>query len=197
MKRILKNGLMKPIDLLMIFAFGIISSAAFSNDVCNDPNKDDDFCKSKFEHLAAINNQFNKTIMAGGIVNISQPPLIIVPEIQINVPATKKAQKHDILKQKVNSRSKTKQTLGLDKNYFAKILTALDAKGKRQLNQCMLKLTDKKLGDYYPDFSNELSTLKTVALTTTKQPSKLGSIISRSPSQKECLKYLDFILMIS
>ena len=76
-------------------------------------------------------------------------------------------------------------------------MTALDAKGKRQLNQCMLKLTDKKLGDYYPDFSNELSKLKTVALTTTKQPSKLGSIISRSPSQKECLKYLDFILMIS
>ena len=135
--------------------------------------------------------------MAGGIVNISQPPLIIVPEIQINVPTTKKARKDVILKQKVNGRSKTKQTLGLDKNYFAKIIIALDAKGKRQLNQCMLKLTDKKLGDYYPDFSNELSTLKTVALTTTKQPSKLGSIISRSPSQKECLKYLDFILMIS
>ena len=196
MKRILKKGLRKPVDLLMIFAFGIISSAALSNDVCNDPNIDDD-CTSKFEHLAAINNQFNKTIMAGGIVNISQPPLIIVPEIQINVPTTKKAQNDDILKQKVNGQSKTKQTLGLDKNYFAKIMTALDAKGKRQLNQCMLKLTDKKLGDYYPDFSNELSTLKTVALTTTKQPSKLGSIISRSPSQKECLKYLDFILMIS
>ena len=197
MKRILKNGLRKPIDLLIIFAFGIISSAALSNDVCNEPNIDDYYCTSKFEHLAAINNQFNKTIMAGGIVNISQPPLIIVPEIQINVPKTRIAQKDDILKQKVNGRSKTKQTLGLDKNYFAKILTALDAKGKRQLNQCMLKLTDKKLGDYYPDFSNELSTLKTVALTTTKQPSKLGSIISRSPSQKECLKYLDFILMIS
>ena len=196
MKRILKNGLRRPVDLLMIFAFGIISSAALSNDVCNDPNIDDDYCTSKFEHLAAINNQFNKTIMAGGIVNISQPPLIIVPEIQINVPTTKKAQNDDILKQKVNGRSKTKQTLGLDKNYFAKILTALDAKGKRQLNQCMLKLTDKKLGDYYPNFSNELSTLKTVALTTTKQPSKLGLFISRSPSQKECLKYLDFILMI-
>ena len=197
MKRILKNGLGKPVDLLMIFAFGIISSAALSNDVCSDPNIYDDYCTSKFEHLAAINNQFNKTIMAGGIVNISQPPLIIVPEIQINVPTTKKAQNDDILKQKVNGRSKTKQTLGLDKNYFAKILTVLDAKGKRQLNQCMLKLTDKKLGDYYPDFSNELSTLKTVTLTNTKQPSKLGSIISRSPSQKECLKYLDFILMIS
>ena len=197
MKRILKNGLRKPVDLLMIFAFGVISSAALSNDVCNDPNIDNDYCTSKFEHLAAINNQFNKMIMAGGIVNISQPPLIILPEIQINVPTTKKAQKNDILKQKVNGRSKTKQTLGLDKNYFAKIISALDAKGKRQLNQCMLKLTDKKLGDYYPDFSNELSTLKTVALTTTKQPSKLGSIISRSPSQKECLKYLDFILMIS
>ena len=188
MKRILKKGLRKPVDLLMIFAFGIISSAALSNDVCNDPKTDDDYCTSKFEHLAAINNQFNKTIMAGGIVNISQPPLIIVPEIQINVPTTKKAQNDDILKQKVNGQSKTKQTLGLDKNYFAKIMTALDAKGKRQLNQCMLKLTDKKLGDYYPDFSNELSTLKTVTLTTTKQPSKLGSIISRSPSQKECFK---------
>ena len=197
MKRILKNGFRKPIDLLIIFAFGIISSAALSNDVCNEPNIDDDYCTSRFEHLAAINNQFNKTIMAGGIVNISQPPLIIVPEIQINVPTKKKSQNDDILKQKVNGRSKTKQTLGLDKNYFAKIIAALDAKGKRQLNQCMLKLTDKKLGDYYPDFSNELSTLKTVALTTTKQPSKLGSIISRSPSQKECLKYLDFILMIS
>ena len=197
MKRILKKGLRKPVDLLMIFAFGIISSAALSNDVCNDPNIDNDYCTSKFEHLAAINNQFNKMIMAGGIVNISQPPLIIVPEIQINVPTAKKAQKDDILKQKVNGQSKTKQTLGLDKNYFAKIITALDAKGKRQLNQCMLKLTDKKLGDYYPDFSNELSKLKTVALTTTKQPSKLGSIISRSPSQKECLEYLDFILMIS
>lgn len=197
MKRIRKNGLRKPVDLLMIFAFGIISSAALSNDVCNDPKIDDGYCTSKFEHLAAINNQFNKTIMAGGIVNISQPPLIIVPEIQINVPTMKKAQNNDILKQKVNGWSKTKQTVGLDKNYFAKILTALDAKGKRQLNQCMLKLTDKKLGDYYPDFSKELSTLRTVALTTTKQPSKLGSIISRSPSQKECLKYLDFILMIS
>ena len=197
MKRILKNGFRKPIDLLIIFAFGIISSAALSNDVCNEPNIDDDYCTSRFEHLAAINNQFNKTIMAGGIVNISQPPLIIVPEIQINVPTMKKAQNNDILKQKVNGWSKTKQTVGLDKNYFAKILTALDAKGKRQLNQCMLKLTDKKLGDYYPDFSKELSTLRTVALTTTKQPSKLGSIISRSPSQKECLKYLDFILMIS
>ena len=39
----------------------------------------------KGENLHSINLQFDKAFSAGGVVKISQPPLVI-PEIEINVP---------------------------------------------------------------------------------------------------------------
>jgi hypothetical protein len=182
------------IALTLIFLF-FTNTDAIANETCKSPKSDGDFCQKKVQNLSSINNQLEKAFSSGSVINISQPPLVIVPKIEINVPYSVTSES------KINQRPKTitqpKLKKNLDKNYFTKIIAALDTTGKKHLNQCISKLSDNMLKHHYNEFSSEINTLKSIALKDTIKSSKIGFLLSRRPSQKDCFKYLDFLLMIS
>ena len=173
----------------------IMSLAAIADDDCNNLQSNSDFCQKKVENLHSINLQSDKAFSAGGVVNISQPPLVIIPEIEINVPTALRSDNTITLRPKTVKRSKLKKNL--DKKYFIKIVEALDKTGKKHLNQCMAKISDDRLKNHYPGFITELNALKKITFPKQEKFNKLGSLLFKSPSQKDCFKYLDFILMIS
>ena len=181
-------------SLTFIF-FSIMGLAAIAEEDCKSLQSNSDFCQKKGENLHSINLQFDKAFSAGGVVNISQPPLVIIPEIEINVPTTLGSDNAINLRPKTAKRLKLKKNL--DKNYFTKIVEALDKTGKKHLNQCMSKISDDRLKNHYPGFVTELNALKTITFPKQEKFNKIGSLLTKSPSKKDCFKYLDFILMIS
>ncbi|MFL2794453.1 MAG: hypothetical protein ACJZ82_02600 [Paracoccaceae bacterium] len=181
-------------SLILIF-FSIMGLAAIAEEDCKSLQSNSDFCQKKGENLHSINLQFDKAFSAGGVVNISQPPLVIIPEIEINVPTALGSDKTINLRPKTAKRLKLEKNL--DKNYFTKIVEALDKTGKKHLSQCMSKISDDRLKNHYPDFVTELNALKTITFPKQEKFNKIGFLLSKSPSQKDCFKYLDFILMIS
>ena len=184
----------KSLVSLTLIIFGTMSPAAIAAEPCTNPLSNNKLCSQKAEKLDSINRQFNKAFSAGGVVNISQPPLVIIPEIEINIPSALESDGKINLRPKIAKRLKIKKNL--DKNYFIKIVDTLDKTGKKHLNQCISKISDNKLNDHYSDFLNELNTLKTITFKKQEKFPAIGLLLSRSPSQKDCFKYLDFILMI-
>ena len=189
------NSFRKLLASLTLIIFSIMSLTAIAEEDCKSPQSNSNFCQVKGENLHSINRQFDKAFSAGSVVNISQPPLVIIPEIEINVPTALGSDTKITLRPKTVKRSKLKKNL--DKNYFTKIVEALDKRGKRHLNQCISRISDDRLKNHYPDFVTELNALKTITFPKQEKFSKIGSLLSKSPSQKACFKYLDFILMIS
>ena len=189
------NSFRKLLASLIFIFFCIMSLAAIAEENCKSLQSNSDFCQKKGENLHSINLQFDKAFSAGGVVNISQPPLVIIPEIEINVPTTLGSDTKITLRPKTVKRSKLKKNL--DKNYFTKIVEALDKRGKRHLNQCISRISDDRLKNHYPDFVTELNALKTITFPKQEKFNKIGSLLTKSPSKKDCFKYLDFILMIS
>ena len=189
------NSFRKLLASLIFVFFCIMSLAAIAAEDCKSLQSNSDFCQKKGENLHSIILQFDKAFSAGGVVNISQPPLVIIPEIEINVPTTLRGDNAINLRPKTAKRLKLEKNL--DKHYFTKIVEALDKTGKKHLSQCMSKISDDKLKNHYPDFVTELNALKTITFPKKEKFNKIGFLLSNSPSQKDCFKYLDFILMIS
>ena len=189
------NSFRKLLASLTLIIFCIMSLTAIAAEDCKSLKSNSDFCQKKGENLHSINLQFDKAFSAGSVVNISQPPLVIIPKIEINVPKALGSDNEITLRPKMVKRSKLKKNL--DKNYFTKIVEALDKTGKKHLNQCMSRISDDRLKNHYPDFITELNALKTITFPRQEKFNKIGSLLSKSPSQKDCFKYLDFILMIS
>jgi len=182
---------------LMIFAiFCFTVKTAFGGETCAFPHENIGYCQGKLENLNSINLQSSKVFSSGAVVSMSQPPMVIVPQIEINFPTRQDSNRKISLRPNFNSQSETKVEHNLDEKYFTKIVDALDLTGKKHLNQCMARISDNKLKRHYRDLSNEISALKAVALKSAIKPNKLGSLLLRTPSQKDCFKYLDFILMI-
>ena len=195
MKNIYINNLRKFLVAPTILIFFITNTTAIAEGTCGSPQSNSKFCQKKADNLYSINYQLDKAFSSGSVVNISQPPLVMIPEIEIKVPNTLTSDSEIIPKPKTVKQLKLKKNL--DERYFTKIVAALDLTGKKHLNQCISRLSDSKLKRHYPEFSNEINTLKSITLTTSIKSSKIGSLLSRRPSQKDCFKYLDFILMIS
>ena len=195
MKKICINNLKKFLIAPTLLIFFITNTTAIAEGTCGGQQPNSDICQKKTDNLYSINYQLDKAFSSGSVANISQPPLVIIPEIEIKVPNTLTSDKKNNPKPKIIKRLKSKKNL--DKSYFAKIVAALDMTGKKHLNQCISKLSDSKLKYHYPEFSNEINTLKSITLKASIKSSKIGSLLSRRPSQKDCFKYLDFILMIS
>ena len=189
------NSFRKLLASLILIFFSIVGLAAIAEEDCKSLQSNSDFCQKKGENLHSINLQFDKAFSAGGVVKISQPPLVIIPEIEINVPTTLRSNNTINLRPKTAKRLKLKKNL--DKNYFTKMVEALDKTGKKHLNQCMSKISDDRLKNHYPGFVIELNALKTITFPKQEKFNKIGSLLTKSPSKKDCFKYLDFILMIS
>ena len=175
----------------------LTTKTAISGENCNDQLSINDHCIKIVKNLLSINDQLNKAFSSGGLANISQPPLVIVPEIEINAPTDPNSEQTITIRPKTIIRSGVKKKQILDKNYFVKIINALDSTGKKHLKQCLKKISDSSLGEPYTNFSNEIDILKNLAFKNSDTAYQRRKFFSKSPSQNDCLKYLDFILMIS
>ncbi len=128
---------------------------------------------------------------------ISQPPLIITPKITIEAPETpsnlqsisKNVEPEKIIRP---LRAKVKPS---EKFELFDIVKVLDEKGSMHLGRCLKKLNNKVRERHFLGFSEELETLETLTNSPKKETSPIRKLFTQSPSQKDCINYLDFILM--
>ena len=154
-------------------------------------------CIGASEIIDEINSDFQTVYSIGNVTAISQPPLIITPKINIEAPETpsnlqsisKNLEPEKIIRP---LRAKVKPSEKLE---LFDIVKVLDEKGSMHLGRCLKKLNNKVRERHFSGFSEELDTLEALTNSPKKEISPIKKLFTQSPSQKDCINYLDFILM--
>jgi len=154
-------------------------------------------CIGTAEIIDEINNDFQTVYSIGNVTAISQPPLIIMPKITIEAPETPANLK--IISKSVET-TKIKPPLRvklkpIEKTELFEVVKVLDEKGSMHLDRCLKKLNNKVRERHFSGFSAELETLEILTNSSKKEMSPIKKLFTQSPSQKDCINYLDFILM--
>ena len=125
---------------------------------------------------------------------ISQPPLIIIPEVTIEAPPNLQVitghKKVTKVERPLRAKVKPNKKLPL-----FDIVKVLDQKGSMHLGRCLRKLNNKTRETHFSGLRKELETLETLANSSKNEISPIKKLFTQSPSQKDCINYLDFILM--
>ena len=155
-------------------------------------------CMSTSQILEGINHDFQTVYATGNVTAISQPPLIITPTVTIQAPEapsnlktiskSEKTVRKNLLP--LNASVKPSQ-----KPHLFDVVKVLDEKGSMHLGRCLKRLNDKARERHFSGLSKELQTLETLANSSKKQINPIKKLFTQSPSQKDCINYLDFILM--
>ena len=154
-------------------------------------------CIGASEIIDEINSDFQTVYSIGNVAAISQPPLIITPKIIIEAPETpsnlqsisKNVEPEKIIRP---LRAKVKPTEKLE---LFDIVKVLDEKGSMHLDRCLKKLNNKVRERHFSGLSEELDTLEVLTNSPKKEISPIKKLFTQSPSTKDCINYLDFILM--
>ena len=154
-------------------------------------------CIGASEIIDEINSDFQTVYSIGNVTAISQPPLIITPKIIIEAPETPsnlQSISENVEPEKIIRplRAKVKPTEKLE---LFDIVKVLDEKGSMHLGRCLKKLNNKVRERHFSGFSEELDTLEALTNSSKKEISPIKKLFTQSPSQKDCINYLDFILM--
>ncbi len=151
-------------------------------------------CIDNAKMINQINQDFQTAYSFGNVASISQPPLIITPEVTIEAPSSLKNIKGIKKPVKVQRplRAKVKPN---NKNRLFNVVKVLDEKGSMHLGRCLQKLTVKTREKHFSGYDKELETLETLTNLSKKEISPVKKLFIQSPSRKDCINYLDFILM--
>ena len=154
-------------------------------------------CISASEIINEINNEFQTVYSIGNVTAISQPPLIITPKLTIQAPEAPANLQSMIKKEKAAKilhplKAKVKPS---QKPHLFDIVRVLDEKGSMHLGRCLKKLNNKARERHFSGLSQELETLESLSNSSKKQISPIKKLFTQSPSQKDCINYLDIILM--
>ena len=154
-------------------------------------------CIGASEIIDEINSDFQTVYSIGNVTAISQPPLIITPKIIIEAPETPsnlQSISENVEPDKIISplRAKVKP---IEKLELFDIVKVLDEKGSMHLGRCLKKLSNRVRERHFSEFSEELETLEALTNSPKKEISPIKKLFTQSPSQKDCINYLDFILM--
>ena len=154
-------------------------------------------CISTSEIIDEINSDFQTVYSIGNVTAISQPPLIITPKLTIQAPeeppnlqTISKSKKTAKILHPLKARVKPSQ-----KPLLVDVVKVLDEKGSMHLGRCLKKLSNKAREMHFSGLRKELKTLEALANSSKKQISPIKKLFTQSPSQKDCINYLDFILM--
>ena len=154
-------------------------------------------CISASEIIDEINSEFQTVYSIGNVTAISQPPLIITPTVTIQAPEVpanlqtiSKGEKTAKILHPLKAKVKPSQ-----KPDLFDVVKVLDEKGSMHLGRCLKKLNHKARERHFSGLSQELETLESLANSSKKQISPIKKLFTQSPSQKDCINYLDFILM--
>ena len=153
-------------------------------------------CIGTSEIIDEINNDFQTVYSVGNVTAISQPPLIITPKVTVEAPEAP-SNRQTIVK---NVKTKIIRPLiakvkPSEKPELFDIVKVLDEKGSMHLGRCLKKLNSKVRQRHFSEFSEELETLETLTNSSKKEIGPIKKLFTQSPSQKDCINYLDFILM--
>ena len=81
------------------------------------------------------------------------------------------------------------------KNRLFDVVKVLDDKGSMHLERCLKKLTVKTRKKHFSNYGQELATLENLTNLSKLEISPVKKLFTQSPSRKDCINYLDFILM--
>ena len=153
-----------------------------------------EFCIETPEIIKEINNDFRIAYSFGNVTSISQPPLIITPEVNIDAPSGPKTidriEKPIEVKQPLMAKVKPSQ-----KNQLFEVVKVLDNKGSEHLGRCLKKLTAETRKKHFSSYGEELKTLDTLTYSSKNEINPIKKLFTQTPSRKDCINYLDFILM--
>ena len=153
-----------------------------------------ELCVSTSEMINGINSDFQTVYSIGNVTAISQPPLIIIPKVTIEAPPNLQVitghKKVTKIERPLRAKVKPNKKLPL-----FDIVKVLDQKGSMHLGRCLRKLNKKTRETHFSGLRKELETLETLANSSKNEISPIKKLFTQSPSQKDCINYLDFILM--
>ena len=193
------NQIQKLVPFLILI---VLSTKQLQAEIDNNCSKtglveNKGLCIGASEIIDEINSDFQTVYSIGNVTAISQPPLIITPKINIEAPETpsnlqsisKNLEPEKIIRP---LRAKVKPSEKLE---LFDIVKVLDEKGSMHLGRCLKKLNNKVRERHFSGFSEELDTLEALTNSPKKEISPIKKLFTQSPSQKDCINYLDFILM--
>ena len=157
-------------------------------------NETENTCLAKSDIINEINKDFQTVFALGNVTSISQPPLVITPKIAIEAPTDLTPLKNSKKPEKISRPLRAKMEPQNDINLLA-VVKVLDNKGAIHLNRCLQKLNSNVRERHFSGLADEFETLEKLTMSHKKETNPLKKIFTRSPSQKECINYLDFILM--
>ena len=153
-----------------------------------------ELCVSTSEMINGINGDFQTVYSIGNVTAISQPPLIITPKVTIEAPPNLQVitghKKVTKIERPLRAKVKPNKKFPL-----FDIVKVLDQKGSMHLGRCLRKLNHKTRETHFSGLRKELETLETLANSSKNEISPIKKLFTKSPSQKDCINYLDFILM--
>ena len=153
-----------------------------------------ELCVSTSKMINGINSDFQTVYSIGNVTAISQPPLIIIPKVTIEAPPNLQVitghKKVTKIERPLRAKVKPNKKLPL-----FDIVKVLDQKGSMHLGRCLRKLNNKTRETHFSGLRKELETLETLANSSKNEISPIKKLFTQSPSQKDCINYLDFILM--
>ena len=153
-----------------------------------------ELCIETPEILKKINNDFRSAYSFGNVTSISQPPLIIMPEVNIEAPLGPKnidrIERPIEVKQPLRAKAKP-----IQKNQLFEVVKVLDNKGSMHLGRCLKKLTAETREKHFSGYGEELKTLDTLTYSSKEEINPVKKLFTQAPSRKDCINYLDFILM--
>ena len=193
------NQIQKLVPFLILI---VLSTKQLQAEIDNNCSKtglveNKGLCFGASEIIDEINSDFQTVYSFGNVTAISQPLLIITPKITIEAPETpsnlqsisKNVEPEKIIRP---LRAKVKPSEKLE---LFDVVKVLDEKGSMHLGRCLKKLNNKVRERHFSGFSEELDTLETLTNLPKKETSPIKKLFTQSPSQKDCINYLDFILM--
>ena len=151
-------------------------------------------CLAKSDIINEINKDFQTVFAFGNVTSISQPPLVITPKIAIEAPTALTPLKNLKKPEKISRPLRAKMKPQNDINLLS-VVKVLDEKGAIHLNRCLQKLNSNIRERHFSGLAEEFETLEKLTMSHKKATNPFKKIFTRSPSQKECINYLDFILM--
>ena len=120
--------------------------------------------------------------------------MVITPKIAIEAPTDLTPLKNLKKPEKISRPLRAKMKPQNDINLLS-VVKVLDEKGTIHLNRCLQKLNSNVRERHFSGLAEEFETLEKLTMSHKKETNPLKKIFTRSPSQKECINYLDFILM--
>ena len=192
------NQIQKLVPFLILIVLTTKQLQAEINSNCSKTGlvEDEGLCISASEIIDEINSDFQTVYSIGNVTAISQPPLIITPKVTVEAPEAPSNRQTIVKNVKTKiMRPLIAQVKPSEKPELFDIVKVLDEKGSMHLGRCLKRLNNKVRKRHFSGFSQELETLETLTNSSEKEISPIKKLFTQSPSQKDCINYLDFILM--